>query len=306
MFLSSFPILSSQTTVLRFCCVDIMASNQYSNLEVVPPADNIDNQKYSYSSPEPTHPQPYTDQPNGGQGLGPKPYAQPPYGADTDKIHQEGATHEQDRPRTICGLRRRTFFIIVAVVLIVIIGAAVGGGVGGAAASKKSNNSNSSNSSSQSSAIPTPTTTETQSITTTTIIAASATLLRDCDSSNNSIYSTTLGDTSFSFRKLCSNSFTNVNGIDSVVGKQVNTLNDCINLCATYNVANKTQIQSGQNRICNTVCWRNTGDPINDAAPGFCFGFTTQNITINGQTEFKINSPAETRCDSAGLMNQDF
>ncbi len=240
------------------------------------------------------------------QGYGQKPYTQPPFGEDTNKIHREGATHEQDRPRTIFGLRRTTFAIVAILALLVIIGAAVGGGVGGSLASK--NNKKKTNDNIKLTPTPTasPSTREAPSITTTSIVGPSATLLRDCDSSNNTVYATTFGSSTSLWRKMCSNAYTNANGFDSVVAQQFNTLNDCINLCATYNFANKTAIQSGNNRICNSVCWRNEIGGSNDAAPGMCFGFTIQNITSNGQTQFKINSPAETRCDSAALMNPDF
>jgi hypothetical protein len=114
-----------------------------------------------------------------------------------------------------------------------------------------------------------------------------------------------MGATSQQYRKVCNLSYLNVNGNDNVVGGVTKTLDECINECAIYNMNNRTQIQAGTNRICNSVCWRNTYDKANDWAGGQCFGFTTQNTTVDGESVWRYRQPAETICDSAALINQD-
>ncbi|KAH7366585.1 hypothetical protein BKA66DRAFT_470538 [Pyrenochaeta sp. MPI-SDFR-AT-0127] len=270
-----------------------MVRGEHSDLEVVSPSDNPDQQKFPYYSPEPIPAYPHAD--------------------DTHKESYQAAVHEQHRSQTICGLRKRTFWIVV-IVAIVVVAAAVGGGVGGALSSR--NSSNSSNNTPQasqsgaqlsSSTTPTPTSAEpTTSVTATQLIGPTATILRDCPSSNNTIYSATFGSSTMQFRKACEISFLNANGIENVIGRPVNSLNDCINLCAAYNINNRTQIASGSSRLCNSVCWRNTFDSINDWPGGMCFAFTTQNITSNGESTWRYRLPAETRCDSAALMNQEY
>jgi hypothetical protein len=238
-------------------------------------------------------------------------YSPEPYNYDdTHKIASDAHIHEQDQPRTICGLQKRTFWIILIIVALIIV-AAIGGGIGGALASNKHSTTNSagaaqSSASSQlgsSSTTPTPTSAEpTTPVTTTAIVGPSSTIMRDCPSSNNTLYSITHGDSNMQFRKTCEVDLLNVNGIQNTFGRPVASLNECIDLCGAYNINNRTQIQAGKNIICNAVCWRNTFDKINDWPGGMCFGFTTRNTTSG----FRYTYPAETRCDSAALINQDF
>lgn len=296
-FISS--IVQTCTVGLVPCALFTMTAEPVSGLEVVPQPEQVDSHKYPYYSPEPIP-------------------AQPQGWTDTNKIAYESAVYEDAKPATICGLRKRTFWIVV-VVAIVIIAAAVGGGVGGALGSNKSSNKASSDNTatntvtlqsqsdvqSSSTTSPTPTSSS-PPITTTTIVGPTATILRDCPSSNNSVYSVSTGSTSQQFRKVCNLSFVNINGIASVVNGVVKTLDDCINACALYNANNRTQIAAGTNPICNSVCWRNTFDKTNDWEGGRCFGFTTQNITSNGESTWRYRLPAEKICDSAALMNQDF
>jgi hypothetical protein len=259
----------------------------HSDLEVVPHAGALEAEKCAY----------YT-------GDAPEAYRFPD--DDTHKVAYGTYTNEQSSNYMICGLRQRTFWIAV-IVGIIVVAAAVGGGVGGTLSSKSSRNSTSSlNDAAQSqpksaSIVPTPTSAEpSTTVTTTSIVGPSSTLLRDCPSSNSTLYDVTLGDTTMSFRKACSNSLLNANGIDNAFGRPVASLNECINLCAAYNVNNKTQIQRGSSRICNAVCWRNTFDKINDWPGGMCFGFASQ----NSSGLFRYKTPDETRCDSAALINQ--
>jgi hypothetical protein len=214
----------------------------------------------------------------------------------------------------------------------IVVAAAVGGAVGGTLASKSSRNGGratnadgpqselhsatatpTSSTQTPASALlstitPTPTTTppasaqSTADVTTTSVVGPSRTLLRDCPSANDTLYDVTHGDNTMSFRKECSIAFVNDGGGNTFKGTVVNSLNECIDLCAAYNINNKTQIADGSSRICNSVCWRNTFEKINDLPGGMCFGFTSQNSS--GTFTYKL--PAETRCDSAALINQAF
>jgi hypothetical protein len=266
-----------------------MLHAHHSDLEVVPKAEAPEAQKYAYYAPDPS-PAPYTD---------------------THKVAYHTNVHELEQGRTICGLQKRTFCIVAIVAMIAVV--AVGGAVGGALATKSSSknadakDATAARPSPQSEApisiTPTPTSAESSTtITTTSIVGPSSTIFRDCPSSNGSLYDVTLGDTKMSFRKACEISYVNSNGIDSAYGKPVKSLNECIDLCAAFNINNRTQIAAGTSRICNAVCWRNTFDKINDWTGGMCFGFTSQNSS--GMFRYKL--PAETRCDSAALINQAY
>jgi hypothetical protein len=104
------------------------------------------------------------------------------------------------------------------------------------------------------------------------------------------------------FRKECEISIANANVNGNVVVQVVPSLNACIDLCAAYNINNRTRIAAGRDKVCNAVCWRNTYDKINDWAGGMCFGYAT----LNSSGTFRYTLPAETRCDSAGMINQPF
>ncbi|OAL51747.1 hypothetical protein IQ07DRAFT_390262 [Pyrenochaeta sp. DS3sAY3a] len=276
-----------------------MSRNEHSDLEVVPESERPEQQKYAYYSPEPIIPA--------------------SYGEDTHKIPYAQAVHEQDQPRTICGIRKRTFWIVL-IVAIIVIAAAVGGGVGGALANRSSNNTSQASSQStqppsqspateSTSTTPSPTSSETTpSLSTSTIVGPTSTIYRDCPSSNSSLYTATFGSSKMQFRKACEISFSNAPNQKDSLATPVASLDECINLCAAYNIQNRTQIEDGSGRsgICNAVCWRNTFDKINDWPGGMCFGFTTLNTTRDGESAWKFTLPAETRCDSAALINQDY
>jgi hypothetical protein len=235
---------------------------------------------------------------------------------DTHKFVYSVDISDVQKPKTICGLRRRPFWAAFIVAMIVLV-AAVGGGIGGALASKSSSHGSTieantpqaepTSSPAPSSLLapsqtPTPASTSAESkasITTATIVGPTSSILRDCPSSNDTIYDVTLGDTKMSFRKECEISLVNANGNENAVIKVVPSLNDCIDLCAAYNINNRTQIAAGTSKICNTVCWRNTYDKNNDWAGGMCFGFASQ----NSSGTFRYRLPAETRCDSAVMIN---
>jgi hypothetical protein len=289
-----------------------MSSVPHSDLPEVAPNRDLPeaHQKYAHYAPETYHTQ--------------ESYLYPD--TDTHKVAYSIDVKDAPRPATICGLKRRSFWIAAIVAAIVVV-AAVGGGIGGALASRSprtgaikadspqaepTSSPASSSSSASSSSVsapsptltPTPTSAEpTTSITTTTIVGPSSSILRDCPSANDTIYDVTLGDTKMSFRKECEISIVSVKTNANAVVKVVPSLNDCINLCAAYNINNRTRIAAGTDNLCNSVCWRNTFDKSNDWAGGMCFGFTTQNTT-SGAIRYKL--PAETRCDSAIMINQPF
>ncbi|OBT43101.1 hypothetical protein VE00_05535 [Pseudogymnoascus sp. WSF 3629] len=145
---------------------------------------------------------------------------------------------------------------------------------------------------------PSPTST-TPSLTTTEIRGPSATLLSDCPSSNNTLYSVDIGSV-MSFRKICGLSYPNDLG-STVVNVATKSLNDCINLCAAYNVQIRADIKAGKAAVCNAVCWRNTFD--NNEFPGQCFGYTSKRQAVGGEG-FAVQK--EPICDSAAWVNQDF
>ncbi|KAI1362735.1 hypothetical protein F5Y08DRAFT_329897 [Xylaria arbuscula] len=186
---------------------------------------------------------------------------------------------------TIFGLNRSTFWIIFAVSTFVIIGAIVGGVAGGLLSRNDSNsgtNTSASLTSSYLSSSPSLTpTVSTPTNTTSTVILPTATLLRDCPSSNGTLFDVAMGsEEPLIFRKFCTAGLRHViNSID-VTNEATQSLNDCINACVDYNIANKTAIATGNNQTCNAVCWRNTDqlDNINQI-PGQCFGFTTGNTS---------------------------
>lgn len=287
-----------------------MTSNGHSDLEVVASTTN-DSHKYPYYHPN-SAPEPL-----------------PSTGSDTNKIAYESTAYDAPPPaQTICGLRKRTFWILLGVAL-VIVAAAVGGGVGGALASRSSsksttatttsndnNNADAPQSSPQSSSSdPTPTSStptpssSTLALTTTTVVGPSnspqPTLLRDCPSSNNTLYTVTYGSTSYQFRKLCNDAYVNINGVTAPVQGVFRSLDDCIDKCASYNRNNATRIAAGTDPLCNSVCWRNTFDKENDWEGGHCFGFTTANKTEGAETLFRTTGTGAI-CDSAALINQNF
>jgi hypothetical protein len=282
-----------------------MSQAPHSTLEVAPNLDLPEPAQYAYYAPE------VWQNPDN----------------DTNKFSYVDENHEkQSEPPRICGLRRRTFWIALGVVMIVVV-AAVGGGVGGALASKSSRNANASASQSEpasatstlTSSTPStqpsasspitsaPTSTPTiassaSNITTTEVVGGSKTLLRDCPSSNGTLYDVTHGDTKMSYRKECETSVVAIKGSAAFGGTVVESLNECIDLCAAFNINNKTPITAGSDTICNTVCWRNTFEKVNDMPGGMCFGFTSENSTGS----VRYTRPTETRCDSAILINQPF
>lgn len=258
----------------------------------------------------------------------------PEIASHTGQEYKDAEPQNTPSKRLICGLAAKSFWAILAVIVaIVVVGAAVGGGVGGSIVAKNNRNANSAASSpssgsasttapaSKSSASAGPITslpassstgtsggpitsppanssTSTPAVTTTQLPGPSTTLLRDCPSSNNTLYTVDIGSLMY-FRKICNLSYRNsLNGY-AVIDKPTTSLDDCIQLCAAYNVQNGTEIAAGTSDLCNAVCWRNTFTDGN-AWPGQCFGYTTQ----NSSSSFVVDS--ESICDSAAWVNQSF
>ncbi len=156
----------------------------------------------------------------------------------------------------------------------------------------------SSSSSESSSASSTTATSTTQKpgtlVTSTEVVSPTQTLYRDCPSSNNTVYNA-FGSEAYQFRKICGRSFKQPPS--NVVNQAVGSLNDCIDLCAAYNVSNKTEIAAGKSSPCNSVCWRNSAkDPD---FPGQCFGSTIFNSSVGFQTRDEVI------CDSGAWINQN-
>jgi hypothetical protein len=224
--------------------------------------------------------------------------------SEPENIHANGfpATAKQ---RRIWGLPSRTFFIVTAIIIIVVIIAVIGGGVGGGLSSKKSSNQDMAHSTNTntifSGSTATPTTGKV-SITTTKVMLPTKTLLRDCPSSNNSEYHPTAStpEKPMTFFKVCLRTWENSLGPGvNAVNTPATSLNDCINLCAAYNIANQTQITNGTGNVCNSVCWR-WGAPADTYWPGQCYGFMTSNTTG------AFNEVEDGWCDGARWTDQSF
>jgi hypothetical protein len=296
---SSLPFLFTASKQPKLLIHIAMTRKQHSDLEVAQHEDDLATQKYTYYS----------------EGLIP---VNPNRYDASDKPELAPLVHEIDKEAKICGIRKRKFWIAL-IAAIIIVAAAVGGGVGGTLASRSSSSSDavsvgqpsaSANASAgslsasvQFTSSPTPTSTK-PDITQTEVVGPTATILRDCPSSNDTIYES---DTvPMKFRKLCDTSFKNINGVDSSVNRVLKSLDLCIEECAAWNVENKVEIIAGKKKVCNAVCWRNTFDKRNDWEGGRCFGYVTGNTTSNGETTFSYGTPPDTRCDAAALINQEW
>lgn len=152
-----------------------------------------------------------------------------------------------------------------------------------------------------SSTTPSKSTTPTSvTLTTTEVIGPTATLYRDCPSSNDTLYSTTIGEQTYTFRKYCNLGIDGtLDGGNNVVNMPVNSFDACLDACAQYNNANATEILASSSLPCSVVCWRNS--VVGEEFPGQCFGSTVLNSSGGG---FQFSSATD--CDSAGLINQQF
>lgn len=208
------------------------------------------------------------------------------------------------QPKRICGLTKRVFWWLVAVVVLIIAAAAIGGAVGGTLV-QKSKNENKDESAPKTSSgqqptgstsTPTPTSSTSITITTSTEISPTQTLIHDCPSANNSIYSA-LGLPQYRFRKACGRAF-NGKGFDAGVNFPTRSLNDCIDACADFNRKNASEIATGDSKPCTHVCWRNKLDGRQEFK-GHCFG--GYQVLIVGASSY--SSHEEDICDSAAWEN---
>ncbi|OQO05981.1 hypothetical protein B0A48_10077 [Cryoendolithus antarcticus] len=224
-------------------------------------------------------------------------------------------------PRT-CGMPRWVFWTAMVVTALIIIGVAVGGGVGatlhtGANAEASAaltptarfsatsvisgapTISTATAETATSAAMVATTTSFMASITTTQVPLPQKTLLRDCPSSNNTLHSYGSLESPQLFRKFCNQVNYAIAGTDNVNGPTV-SLNDCIDLCASYNDQNRTEIAGSSSPVCSAVCWRN-GIVPGDDFPGQCFGWQTTNKS-DGSFAWKAGD--QNNCDGAALINQ--
>ncbi|KAH8624815.1 hypothetical protein IG631_20280 [Alternaria alternata] len=143
----------------------------------------------------------------------------------------------------------------------------------------------------------------TQEISTSAIVSptnsSEPTVFRDCPSSNNTVHPYCNNIKIYLCRKLCNDVYRNSNGQSNHIEGPVNSLVGCIHMCAKYNHNNHTEVEFNSNKKCISVCWRNTFGPENDFPREFCFGFTTIDIMVNGQTAFDLAEDGRNICDSA-------
>ncbi|KAK5682992.1 hypothetical protein LTS10_004520 [Elasticomyces elasticus] len=232
---------------------------------------------------------------------------------------QQFEPHQKERPnstRRICGLSLMAFWATIVVVTIVVVGAAVGGGVGGSLASKSDSHINGGNTYTNGSntastylatdvslisTAPNETSTTPTSVmlTTTEVVGPTTTLVRDCPSSNDTIYSSGSSEDPMLFRKFCGVNLFHVGGNDALaVNRATQSLNECIDLCAAFNIENMTSIRAGTSLVCDAACWVSKATGVQ--FPGQCFGYSTHNIS--GQ----FNLSALSYIDCGGWMNESF
>ncbi|KAK6430766.1 hypothetical protein LTR95_013073 [Oleoguttula sp. CCFEE 5521] len=160
----------------------------------------------------------------------------------------------------ICGFSSSGFWVALAIVAALLVGAAVGAGVGVGVRSRQPSQS----------ATPRPSSRRAHPLSQQRpqVPEGTSTLLRDCPSSNNTLYSYPSPDVPMVFRKFCEKAMYAIAGTFEI-NQRTSSLDECIGLCAEYNVQNKAEIAKSQSPICNAVCWRN-GNAPNDF-PGQCF-----------------------------------
>lgn len=214
--------------------------------------------------------------------------------------------------RRKCGLAPGLFWSLVAgTTILVIIAAVVGGVVGRKSQDRRENADNTSlqgalqsTGPSATSSTASPTSSSFPALETTILHTADGrTLYRDCPSSDDMVY--TYGGVSnpMLFRKFCGRSCFNTQGTTAMINQDTDSLDDCIDLCASYNLLlNQTQIISNDTSagksVCSAVCWR--WSPRNPDWPGHCFGYASVNVSGH------FNVSEERQCDSAAWMNQYF
>jgi hypothetical protein len=180
----------------------------------------------------------------------------------------------------VCGLRRRTFWILTTVVALVVVCSIIGG-VAGGLASRKKDTAPAAGATGAATAENTTTTAASQvptSVTrtstasgdgtrTTLLMTPTQTLLSDCPSSNNTIYSVQQDGNILSYVKFCGADIGRNPDKHLSIHQYTDSLDDCIKLCA-----DPPEKASGTGRDpCRAVCWRNTRKF--GVGAGFCYGF---------------------------------
>ena len=79
-------------------------------------------------------------------------------------------------------------------------------------------------------------------------------------------------------------------------------LDDCIDMCALYNVLNYDNIVGNTWEACNAVCWRNNDN--NNDQPGRCWGWQTMNSSSRNGWVVQWSGLGDVICDSAGWIDQ--
>jgi hypothetical protein len=221
------------------------------------------------------------------------------------------SSSEREKSRK-CGLAPWLFWTLLAAVIVVVVIAAVVGGVVGSQHGSGNDKSSTGAAAAQSAGTRTQTSSHTSSASKTTTSPALSThtlyvgdrpIYRDCPSSNDTVYTYGGSGAPMYFRKWCGLSCYNTQGWTAMINQDTDSLDDCIDLCASYNLLlNQTQIisnsSSAGHSVCNSVCWR--WSPRDPDWPGHCFGFTAGNVSGH------FNLSSEAICDSAGWMNQYF
>ncbi|MCJ1359301.1 MAG: hypothetical protein MMC33_009302 [Icmadophila ericetorum] len=240
------------------------------------------------------------------------------------------------RKRKIFGLSIRILWLVVGLLGVLILAAIIGGAVGGTRAKTKSTvipSGTYSPSSALGTAIPqvtsslspnqssTPTTLSTapagvstsppttttnqQPISSTTEIGPDGTAIRDCPSSNNSIYTVPISGISASeqFLKVCNTTFLTDNpdaATQNFVELAVDSLDDCIGACASWNQGNHIS-SSGLSQTCNVVCWR----PYVSGSQGrLCFGYAASPRGGSVNDLGSYSTVTSDNCDSALWVNE--
>lgn len=215
--------------------------------------------------------------------------------------------HTKQEKHEICGLRPWLFYTIAAIAIVVVIAAAVAGGVAGSrtrssaspqAATQSENPALTTSSPTSPSVSSTTLVSSTTSVTTSELPGPSGvTLLRDCPSSNQTIYPFGGSSDTLLFRKSCNMCAINHYGISAMIEQMAASLDECIDLCGSFDIQNETEIQSGNANACNAVCWRYD---VVDPQVGLCFGYNTQNLSDGLQLGSQNTS------DGAAWINQFF
>lgn len=230
----------------------------------------------------------------------------------------------QSRSRTLCGIEvyprtyRLAILLGISIITIITLAAIIGGAIGGTLGRKNSSSSPISQTTSslspslasaisQSTSTPPPSLSSTITLSTstqlspssTTLIGPHATAIRDCPSSNNTIYTVNAGAASEQFLKACNTTFLT----DAVSAPNQNffetttdSLDTCIGLCAAWNTGNHLS-SSGLPQTCNVVCWRPFA--VGDQAT-LCFGYSASSSRTGGVYRTTTSSD----CDSALWINE--